>query len=193
MWGLGSQIRDKWWDKWQVTDHRSATRGRDPEGATSAKEQTEIGPGSYFRNMTTPTPTASRRPFRKFFRWVGLILGAGLILIVYFRYYFVFGEGAKAGELNYLVHKGVLFKTYEGRLIQSGVRGQSGAMQSNEFMFSVEDPELARKLMANSGQVFNLHYREYRGALPWRGVSVYVVDSIINMSEGERKGLPTIR
>ena len=36
--------------------------------------------------------------------------------------------------------------------------------------------------MVNSGRTFNLHYVEYQGALPWRGMSVYVVDSIISMS-----------
>ena len=33
-----------------------------------------------------------------------LVLGSGLF--VYFRYSWVFGEGAKSGELNYVVHKG---------------------------------------------------------------------------------------
>ena len=110
---------------------------------------------------------------------VVLLLGA---VFIYFRYFWVFGTGVKSGELNYVVHKGVLFKTYEGKLIQSGLKGQAGSMQSNEFIFSVEDDEVARQLMANSGRVFNLHYLEYTGALPWRGMSVYVVDSIISMS-----------
>ena len=30
-----------------------------------------------------------------------------------------FGEGVKSGELNYVVYKGLVFKTYEGKLIQS--------------------------------------------------------------------------
>ena len=40
--------------------------------------------------------------------------------VIYFQYFFVFGEGVKAGELNYMVHKGYIFKTYEGKLIQAG-------------------------------------------------------------------------
>ena len=134
-----------------------------------------------------------RRPFRKLIGWLGAIVAVTLVLTIYFRYFWVFGEGAKAGELNYLVYKGVLFKTYEGRLIQAGVSGQSGSMQSNEFMFSVQDEDVARALMANSGRQFNLHYVEYNGALPWRGISAYVVDSIIGMPEGSVKGLPTVK
>lgn len=107
-----------------------------------------------------------------------LVLG----LVFYFRYSWVFGEGAKSGELNYVVYKGWLWKTYEGKLVQTGLKGQGVSVQSNEFLFSVEDERVARELMTNSGKVFNLHYVEYQGALPWRGMSVYVVDSIISMS-----------
>jgi hypothetical protein len=118
-----------------------------------------------------------------------IALLAVLGLWIYFRYAWVFGEGAKSGELNYVVHKGWIWKTYEGKLIQSGVRGQAGAMQSNEFVFSVVDERIAQQLMENSGRVFNLHYVEYQGVLPWRGMSVFVVDSIIGM--GGTATLPT--
>lgn len=120
---------------------------------------------------------------RKIMRWTLLILLIALAIFFYFRYFWVFGEGAKAGELNYVVHKGFLFKTYEGKLIQVGLRGQQGGMQSNEFIFSVADPVVAERMMANSGMQFNLHYKEYMGAVPWRGMSVFVVDSIISMKD----------
>lgn len=107
-----------------------------------------------------------------------LILG----LVFYFRYSWVFGEGAKSGELNFVVYKGWIWKTYEGKLVQTGLKGQGVSVQSNEFLFSVVDEKVARELMTNSGKVFNLHYVEYQGALPWRGMSVFVVDSIISMS-----------
>lgn len=111
-----------------------------------------------------------------------LVILLVLALVFYFRYSWVFGEGAKSGELNYVVHKGWIWKTYEGKLVQTGLKGQGVSVQSNEFLFSVEDDEVARQLMVNSGRTFNLHYVEYQGALPWRGMSVYVVDSIISMS-----------
>jgi hypothetical protein len=119
-------------------------------------------------------------------RRTALIFLLVLLLVVagffYFRYSWVFGEGAKSGELNYVVHKGWVWKTYEGKLIQTGLKGQGGSMQSNEFIFSVKDERIAKQLMVNSGKTFNLHYVEYQGALPWRGMSPYVVDSIISMS-----------
>ncbi len=100
--------------------------------------------------------------------------------MVYYRYYFVFGDGTKAGTMNYFVHKGYLFKTYEGRLIQAGFKSPGqGAVQSNEFMFSVTDRKVAEQLNANAGAYLELHYKEYFHTLPWRGVSKFVVDSII--------------
>lgn len=109
-----------------------------------------------------------------------LLAVLALAVFVYFRFFFVFGEGVKSGELNYVVYKGVLFKTYEGKLIQSGIRSKAaGSIQSYEFEFSVENPALARELMLMGGRTVELHYKEYFGALPWRGFTRFVVDSIV--------------
>lgn len=104
---------------------------------------------------------------------------------IYWRYYFVFAEGTKAGVLNTIQKKGYLFKTYEGKLIQSGFRGDPNtAIQSNEFSFSVTDERVAKKLMENSGKDMELHYKRYQGALPWRGMQLFVVDSIYAITNG---------
>ncbi|HZZ76578.1 MAG TPA: hypothetical protein VFE04_11645 [Puia sp.] len=115
-----------------------------------------------------------------------LLVSIIVIVGVWFswHFYWVFGEGVKAGQLNYFMKKGYVFKTYEGKLIQTGLKGgSSGQIQSNEFDFSVVNEAVATKLMSNSGQQFELHYKEYMGALPWRGTSVYVVDSILSMRD----------
>lgn len=110
-----------------------------------------------------------------------LILLVAAAAFLYFRFWFVFGEGVKTGELNYVVYKGLVFKTYEGKLIQSGIRSRTaGSIQSYEFEFSVVDEALARELMLQGGRTVELHYREYFGALPWRGFTKFVVDSIVS-------------
>lgn len=117
---------------------------------------------------------------KKFWTILAIVLVAGALVFGYFRFYFVFGEGVKSGELNYVVYKGVLFKTYEGKLIQSGIRSKTaGSIQSYEFEFSVADKRLAEQLMLLGGRNIELHYKEYFGALPWRGFTKFVVDSII--------------
>ena len=112
-----------------------------------------------------------------------------LAVLFYFRFFFVFGEGVKSGELNYVVYKGVLFKTYEGKLIQTGIRSKAaGSIQSYEFEFSVENPQLARELMLQGGRTLELHYKEYFGALPWRGFTKFIVDSIVTVGPPVRRG-----
>ncbi|MCW3461959.1 hypothetical protein [Chitinophaga nivalis] len=102
----------------------------------------------------------------------------------FYKYYFVFGQGVKAGELNYFVEKGYVFKTYEGKLIQSGYKGRvTGTIQSNEFQFSVANEKVAQQLMTASGKFVELHYKEYLGAIPWRGYSPFIVDSIITITD----------
>lgn len=128
-------------------------------------------------NTTTPPPKKKSR-ILFYVITIVVIIAAGLF---YYRYYFVFGEGVKAGQLNYFVKKGYLFKTYEGRLIQSGIRpGTGGGISSNEFRFSVTDKKVADILNSNAGSYLELHYKEYFHALPWRGTSEFVVDSVVS-------------
>jgi hypothetical protein len=128
---------------------------------------------------------------RKFLTILSVILVVSLAVFFYIRYSFVFGEGSKAGELNFFVKKGYIWKTYEGRLIQTGYKSKvPGSIQSNEFEFSVTDEKVAQVLMNNSGAVLELRYKEYLGALPWRGMSKYIVDSVISITKPDRaKGL----
>ncbi|MEJ7676764.1 MAG: hypothetical protein WKG06_02565 [Segetibacter sp.] len=108
-----------------------------------------------------------------------------LIGFIYWRYFFVFAEGTKAGVLNTFQKKGYIFKTYEGQLIQSGFRGNpTTAIQSNQFSFSVTDDKVAQKLMENSGKDMELHYKRYQGSLPWRGMQLFVVDSVYQITNG---------
>lgn len=118
-------------------------------------------------------------------KYLWIIVAAVMLLLggfIWYKYYFVFGEGVKSGYLNYAVHKGYIFKTYEGKLIQEGFgRGRTGALTSYEFEFSIEDAKIFEQLEKNSGKHFDLHYKEYKGALPWRGNTNYVVDRIVSM------------
>lgn len=119
---------------------------------------------------------------KKFFGILIAFIIIGLGIFFYVRYYYVFGEGVKSGQLNYVVYKGVLFKTYEGKLIQSGFRGSKpGAIQSYEFDFSVTNKDIADRLMRAGGKNVELHYKEYFKPLPWRGYSVFIVDSIVSI------------
>jgi hypothetical protein len=121
------------------------------------------------------------KKFLTYFLLIIIVIGG---ILFAWHFYWVFGEGVKAGQLNNFTKKGYLFKTYEGKLIQTGFQGGTpGSVQSNEFRFSVVSESVANKLMTNSGKEFELHYKEYKGALPWRGTSEFVVDSVYSMRD----------
>lgn len=123
----------------------------------------------------------------KIITWTGVILALALAGFLYIRFYFVFGDGVKAGELNQFIYKGYVWKTYDGKLIQARFRGSNkntggATVESYIFDFSVEDEEVANELMRCSGKSVELHYKEYLGTLPWRGMQKYVVDRIVSTS-----------
>ena len=129
----------------------------------------------------------NKNGFKKFMNKFFIISIVLIAIIIWWQYFYVFGEGVKSGELNYVVKKGNIFKTYEGKLIQSGFKSRTvGTVQSYEFEFSVANDSIANVLMNNSGQYFDLHYKEYKKSLPWRGFSVFIVDEIKSMKTLER-------
>lgn len=129
--------------------------------------------------------TNKRSGCAKYFLIVFLVVLLGFSGWFYWKFYYPYtSDGVKSGYLNFAVEKGQIFKTYEGKLIQEGIRGAAtGGVQSNEFEFSIKDKKVFEVLKMNSGKRFDLHYKEYNGVLPWRGNTRYIVDSIISMKE----------
>jgi hypothetical protein len=106
-----------------------------------------------------------------------------LAAFVFFRFYFVYSTGVNAGDLNYFQREGIIFKTYEGKMIQSCFRSSGKStegLHSNELQFSVTDPKVAERLMRASGKHVELRWKRYMGTLPWRGNSQFVVTEILS-------------
>src|ERR1051326_7662701 len=96
---------------------------------------------------------------RKFFLVFTILLLLAAGILIYYKYFFVFGEGVKSGHLNFAVKKGNIFKTYEGKLIQQGFKG----FQSYEFEFSIKNKRVFEILERNSGKEFDFHYKNFNG------------------------------
>lgn len=109
---------------------------------------------------------------------VVLVILAALAGFLYFKFWWVFSDGTKTGELNSLTYTGYVFKTYEGEIILTGYgnKNASGQVQSKNFKFSVKDPAVADQLKEMTGMKVTVHYKEYKGALPWRGYERAIVD-----------------
>jgi hypothetical protein len=132
-----------------------------------------------------PEKTKKKSGCMKYFLTLILLLILIVAGWIAWTYYIPFAsDGVRSGMLNTVMKKGNIFKTYEGTLIQDGLRGVAGGgVQSNTFEFSIENQRIFETLRLNSGKRFELQYKEYRGVLPWRGNSRYVVDSIISMKD----------
>lgn len=111
---------------------------------------------------------------------VTILIMAALAGFCYFKFLWVFSDGTKTGELNSLTYTGYLFKTYEGEMILTGygTKNNLGTVQSKTFKFSVADKDVAEKLTQMTGLRVTVHYKEYKGTLPWRGYERAIVDRV---------------
>jgi len=107
---------------------------------------------------------------------VGVIIGAILLLAGYFTavYYVPYSEGFRAGELVKISHKGILFKTWEGRLSQ-------GISEELQFEFSIEDKneQVIEDLKNLQGKKIKVTYMERFGTFPWLGDTKYYVTKVV--------------
>ena len=115
-------------------------------------------------------------------RHFGKIIIVILVLLgffIYWKYFFTYSDGYRAGLLQKFSRKGNIFKTYEGEMILSSVRSNLDvALASEKFFFSVKNNDVAKKLEQIQGEFIVVHYREKNGILMWRGDSRYIVDSV---------------
>jgi hypothetical protein len=116
---------------------------------------------------------------KKFLSWLILVVIIVLAALVYWKYFFTYSEGYRAGLLQKFSKKGVVFKTYEGEMILSSVRSNRDiAIASEKFFFSAKTEDVANKLNQLQGEYIVVHYREKNGVLPWVGETRYLVDSV---------------
>lgn len=120
----------------------------------------------------------------KFFTITTSIIVAALAIFIFVRFFFVYSSGVNTGDINYFQKEGIVFKTYEGKMIQSGFKAtaeSNGTLRSNEFKFSVTDKAIADTLMRCSGKRVELRWKRYFGTLPWRGNSQFIVTEVLSI------------
>jgi hypothetical protein len=113
-----------------------------------------------------------------------LLLFVTLMLIIaavsiYWKYFYTFSDGYRAGLLQKFSHKGNIIKTYEGEMILSSVSSNNNvAIASEKFYFSVTSKNLAQQLDTIQGRMVIVHYKQKNGVLFWHGDTEYLVDSV---------------
>jgi len=130
---------------------------------------------------------------RKIIFFTVLVLLVIIAGYIYWNYYKSYDNGRKEGVLYSFSRKGNIFKTYEGVILQPGLRSaRTGGLNTNEFHFSVTDERVADSLQKCLGKQILVHYDQYLKSLPWRGENnnndnkekgQYIVDDILAVRE----------
>jgi hypothetical protein len=131
---------------------------------------------------STPKPSfwsGAVKSTKKIMKWLVFILIIFVFTFIYWKYFFTYSEGYRAGLLQKFSHKGAMFKTYEGEMILSSVSSNSNvALASEKFLFTVTNKSLVREFDTLQGQSVIVHYKQKNAPLFWRGDSPYLVDSV---------------
>ena len=136
--------------------------------------------------MDTLTPLSKPSRFSSFiikvkkaFKWfLFLVLLFGAIFI-YWKYFYTYSEGYRAGLLQKFSSKGTFFKTYEGEMILSSVSSSRDvAIASEKFYFTLSNKALVRQFDTLQGDNVIVHYKQKNAVVFWRGDSPYLVDSV---------------
>jgi len=99
--------------------------------------------------------------------------------VIYFKYFYTYSNGYRAGLLQKFSHKGNIIKTYEGEMILSSITSNTNVILSSEkFNFSVINATLAKQLDTIQGRMVIVHYKQKNRVLFWHGKSEYLVDSV---------------
>jgi hypothetical protein len=116
---------------------------------------------------------------KKVLKWlIFLIIFTGC-LFIYWKYFYTYSEGYRAGLLQKFSSKGTIFKTYEGEMILSSVSSNKEvAIASEKFLFTLINKALVRQFDTIQGEMVIVHYKQKNGTLFWRGDSPYLVDSV---------------
>lgn len=112
--------------------------------------------------------------------YYGIVFAGILIFIlIYWKYFYTYSTGYRAGLLQKFSHKGTIVKTYEGEMILSSIISNANvALASEKFLFSVTNKYVANQLDTIQGRMVIVHYRQKNGTAFWRGDSQYLVDSV---------------
>ena len=100
-------------------------------------------------------------------------------IFIYWKYFYIYSDGYRAGLLQKFSHKGTFVKTWEGEMILSSVTANMNVVIASEkFYFSVTDEKLSQQLDTIQGRMVIVHYQQRNGVVFWHGDSKYLVDSV---------------
>ncbi len=127
-----------------------------------------------------------KKTVRSTVKWLKRIVVIALltgIAVMAFAYWGVYEKGSMAGKVLRITEKGVVFKTYEGKIsLESfgALKGVSPVAETFDFSIEGDQTEVINQLqeVALSGERVNLHFVKRYVRFPWRGDTKYFVEKV---------------
>jgi hypothetical protein len=129
--------------------------------------------------LNLPFKDRFKRSAKKAFRWMLIVFVLTGFIFIYWKYFYTYSEGYRAGLLQKFSSKGTIFKTYEGEMILSSISSSANVtLASEKFLFSLSNKSLVRQFDTLQGENVIVHYKQKNAVVFWRGDTEYLVDSI---------------
>jgi hypothetical protein len=124
--------------------------------------------------------TKVKRTTKKIMRIIGITLLLVAIAVFSFLYFATYEEGVMAGKVLRVSEKGMLFKTFEGKInleTFGALKGTSPIAESFDFSIYKSEKDLIKQLeeVSLSGERVNLYFVKHYVIFPWRGDTKYFV------------------
>ena len=121
----------------------------------------------------------TRKIVRIFIITLVIVLVGGFCLL----YWGTYEDGVMAGKVLRISEKGVMFKTYEGKInleTFGALKGTSPIAESFDFSVEKGEQDLIKELetVALSGERVNLYFVKRYVTFPWRGDTKYFATRI---------------
>lgn len=100
-----------------------------------------------------------------------------------FMYWGVYERGVWAGKVLSVSEKGIVFKTFEGKLSMESfgaLKGTSPIAETRDFSIEGQNQQVLQELQAVAllGDRVNLHFVKRYMTFPWRGDTKYFVEKV---------------
>ena len=130
--------------------------------------------------------TLGQRALRKTKSFVKKLFIALLLIAIAlfsFLYWGTYETGVMAGKVVRISEKGMVFKTYEGKLnleTFGALKGTSPIAETFDFSVEKSEEKAIRDLqqVALSGERVNLYFKKRYMSFPWRGDTNYFVTEV---------------
>ena len=104
-------------------------------------------------------------------------------------YWATYEEGVMAGKVLRVSEKGMIFKTFEGKInleTFGALKGASPMAESFDFSIYKSDKDIIKELetVSLSGERVNLYFVKHYITFPWRGDTKYFVIRVERLGMG---------